>query len=61
MIKLIISGQPYTAEKEISIKNQGHLFVDDVDHGIIGYECVIYTVEGTLDQSKSKEGILTWH
>jgi hypothetical protein len=61
MVKLIISGKIYTAEKEIAIRNEGHLFVDNVDQGVIGYQCCIKTIEGTLDQSKSKKGILRWH
>jgi hypothetical protein len=55
-----MSGKTYTGEI-IEIKNGGHLYVDNVDYGVIGYQCSMITVSGTFDQSRSKEGILRWH
>ena len=60
MVEVRISGRTYVGDI-VEIKNGGHLYVDHVDYGEIGYECTIVTVSGTFDQSRSAEGVLKWY
>jgi hypothetical protein len=57
MAKLRINGEIYEAPS-IEIKN-GNLIVGDVNLGVIGYECCIVALEGTV-LSISEPGYLKW-
>jgi hypothetical protein len=57
MVKVNINGTIFEAPNIIQIKN-GHLIIEEEkDLGVIGYECVINTVEGNQNYDGST---LTW-
>lgn len=57
MVRVNINGKVFEDKNIIQIKN-GCLIVGDTNHGIIGYECIINTIDGIL--TKEDQSTLTW-
>jgi hypothetical protein len=58
MVKIRINGMVYEDPNIIQIKG-GCLIVGEKNHGVIGYECCVKTLEGTMNMIK-EDATITW-
>ena len=58
MSKIKISGITYDIDDNIEIKDQ-HLFIDNIDKGVVGFTLVICVIEGEYEFTHNK-GHLKW-